>query len=172
LRAEITRDPWHLAFVDADRGLVLSEGDASSTGPSGSLGFRTADGWAHAQRVVSSRGRERGVETVLETTDPGMRRMVVRVTPAGSDVIAVEAQLEDGPDSAVGAFGIGWVLDPSDHLLGHGERSNAVDQRGTVLENWSAEGPFQPDERPVVPALVPPRRPRTPDDPTNFPLPA
>jgi len=171
LRAEITLDPWHLAFADAERGVVLSEGDVAATGPSGSLGFRTADGWAHARRVASYRRRERVVEAVLETTDPGARRMVVRVARAGSDVIAVEAQLEDGPDSAVGAFGIGWVLDPTERLLGHGERSNAVDQRGNVLENWSAEGPFQPDERQFVPALVPAAGARTRDDSTYFPMP-
>src|SRR5262249_54753220 len=100
LRAEITLDPWHLAFADAERGVVLSEGDAAATGPSGSLGFRTADGWAHARRAVSQRSREHGVEAVLETTDPGARRMVVRVAPARSGVIVVEARLEDGPDSA------------------------------------------------------------------------
>src|SRR5262249_5219905 len=52
-----------------------------------------------------------------------------------------------------------------------GERSNAVDQRGTVLENWSAEGPFQPDERQFVPALVPAAGARTRDDSTYFPMP-
>ena len=31
----------------------MSEGDAAATGASGSLGFRTADGWAHARRVLS-----------------------------------------------------------------------------------------------------------------------
>jgi hypothetical protein len=38
LRAEITLDPWRLAFVDDDRGVVLGEADAQTPGPAGSIG--------------------------------------------------------------------------------------------------------------------------------------
>jgi alpha-glucosidase (family GH31 glycosyl hydrolase) len=71
----------------------------------------------------------------------------------------------------VSALGIGWILDADERLFGFGERSNAVEQRNVVLENWSAEGPFQENERPLVPVLVPAAGARTRDDTTYFPMP-
>jgi alpha-glucosidase (family GH31 glycosyl hydrolase) len=171
LRAHVTRDPWQLRFADEERGVVLIEGDTQAPGPWGSLGFRTAQGWVHAVRAASQRRRGRAVVAVLETTDVEGRRMVVEVVPQGQGVIAVAARLEGGPAPDVSALGIGWHLDADERLFGFGERSNAVEQRGVVLENWSAEGPFQEDERPFVPALVPAAGARTRDDTTYFPMP-
>ena len=36
-----------------------------------------------------------------------------------------------------------------------GERANAVDQRGQVVENYVADGPYQPEEREIVGLFVP-----------------
>ena len=145
LRADITLDPWQLTFADDERGVVLAEGDdAQAPGFWGSLGFRTAQGWAHAVRAVSHRRRGRALIAVLATTDVEGRRLVVRVMPDGPGVIAVEARLENGPAADVSALGIGWALDAGERLFGFGERSNAVEQRDVVLEDWSAEGPFHP----------------------------
>src|SRR5262245_29441124 len=171
LRAEIALDPWRIAFADEDRGVVLTEADAQTPGPAGSVGFRTAEGWMHAVRAISHRRDGHGIVAILETTDPAARRMVVRVTPDRSGIVAVSAELEGGPTVDVSALGVGWLLDADERLLGFGERSNAVDQRGTVLENWSAEGPFQEDERSFVPLLVPAAGARTRDDTTYFPMP-
>src|SRR5262245_58708509 len=55
LRAELTRDPWHLAFTTSDRRPVLDEAPVASTELAGPIGFRTTTGWAHATRVVSAR---------------------------------------------------------------------------------------------------------------------
>lgn len=170
LRAEITLDPWQIQFVDDTRGVVLTEGDATAAGAFGSLGFRTADGWTHALRG-SAPVREQGAVTVhLDTTGAAPRPMTVTIAPAALGVIAVEARL-DQPANDVTALGTGWHLAPDERLLGFGERSNAVDQRGNVLENWSAEGPFQPDERSFVGSLVPLAAARTRDDSTYFPMP-
>jgi alpha-glucosidase len=171
LRAEITLDPWQLHFTHADRGSLLVEHGAAGPGPSGSLGFRTAAGWKHALRAASHRRRGGALSAVLETDDPDGRKIEVAIRPAGSGVIAVEARLENGPAADVSALGIGWVAQPDERFFGFGERSNAVDQRGNTVENWSAEGPFQEDEYPVVGAIVPPAAARLRDDATYFPMP-
>src|SRR5262245_49268872 len=90
LRADVTLDPWRVAFSDEDRGVVLTEGDAEAPGSGGSVGFRTADGWAHAVRALSYQRRGTAIVAVLETTDPAGRRMLVRVAPDGSGIVAVE----------------------------------------------------------------------------------
>ena len=59
----------------------------------------------------------------------------------------------------------------SERYLGFGERSNAVDQRGREVENYVAEGPFEEDERAVVPAFVPAWGFHPRDDATYFPMP-
>ena len=45
---------------------------------------------------------------------------------------------------------------PGERYLGFGERSNRVDQRGGEVENYVAEGPYEEDERPVIPLSCPP----------------
>ena len=59
----------------------------------------------------------------------------------------------------------------AERYLGFGERSNAVDQRGREVENYVAEGPFEEDERGVVPAFVPAWGFHPRDDATYFPMP-
>ena len=171
LRVEISLDPWQLQFIHAERGSLLVEHGPAGPGPSGPLGFRTTTGWKHALRAASHQRRGGSVTAVLETDDPDGGRIEVEIRPAGSDVIAVEARLENGPDTDVSALGIGWVAQPGERFFGFGERSNAVDQRGNTVENWSAEGPFQEDEYPVVGAVVPPAGVRLRDDATYFPMP-
>ena len=46
------------------------------------------------------------------------------------------------------ALGIGFDARADERYLGFGERSNAVDQRGNVVENYVADGPYQPDGAP------------------------
>ena len=67
---------------------------------------------------------------------------------------------------------MGFGAGADERYLGFGERSNAVDQRGNVVENYVADGPYQPDgvaaDQPLRPALGLPRRATTP---TYFPMP-
>jgi alpha-glucosidase len=171
LSAEMSLDPWQLRFVDRQRGELLREFPALGAQPSGPLGFRTAQGWAHALRAVSHQVRGGEVSLLLETSDPAGRRMRVVVKREGEGVIAVHAGLELGADPEVEALGIGWQAPSEERFFGLGEHSNGVDFRGQTVESWSGEGPFQPDERPFAAVLVPPSGFRDRDDATYFPMP-
>ena len=171
LRAQTEADPWHLAFTDAGGRLVLNERAATGAGPSGTLGFRTALGWWHATRVQEEEVRDGAYEAVLATTDPGGRTLGVRVEPAGDGIVRVAAEVAGTGPGAVTATGIGFDAPPAERYLGFGERSNAVDQRGNEVENYVAEGPYQPEERPFLTAFVPPDGYHPRDDATYFPMP-
>jgi alpha-glucosidase (family GH31 glycosyl hydrolase) len=154
LRAEVTRDPWHLELTDARGDAVLSERAATGDGPAGTLGFRTVTGWEHATRVLDS-GRNAGRFTAtLATTDPG-RTISVALSSTHEGVIDLEAEVL-GAGPAVDAVGIGFDARSGERYLGFGERSNAVDQSGTVVENYVSDGPYQENEYPVINAFSPP----------------
>ncbi len=106
LEASVSGDPWLLELTDRDGNLVLSEHPGTGSGPSGTLGFRTATGWSHATKVTSS-AVEDGVFTAqLETTDP-LRTISVELRPDGKGVIALDARLQ-GPTAGVEAMGMGF----------------------------------------------------------------
>jgi alpha-glucosidase (family GH31 glycosyl hydrolase) len=171
LRATTTADPWGLAFTDGSGRPVLRERAATGTGPSGTLGFRNALGWWHATRVESGGMRGRAFDATLGTTDPAGRRLQVRIEPAGGGIVRVRAAVTDGATDDVTATGIGFDAPAAERYLGFGERSNAVDQRGNEVENYVAEGPYQPEERPFLTAFVPPDGYHPRDDATYFPMP-
>jgi len=66
---------------------------------------------------------------------------------------------------------IAFPARPGERYLGFGERSNAVDQRGGEVEDYVAEGPYEEDERPVIPSFVPAWGFHPRDDATYFPMP-
>ena len=76
LKATVASDPWHLDFRRAG----LASRARAATGPSGSLGFATALGWAHATRVASEQSAGGAYEATLDTTEAG-RQMRVRLAP-------------------------------------------------------------------------------------------
>ena len=154
LRARTASDPWRLDFVDGAGRSVLREAARRDLGPSGTLGFRTAAGWFHATRVVSERRDGRAYVATLATSDPLGRRLSVRIERDAEGVIRLRAR--GGPTAGVTATGIGFDARDGERYLGFGERSNAVDQRGNAVENYVAEGPYQPEERPIISAFVPP----------------
>jgi alpha-glucosidase (family GH31 glycosyl hydrolase) len=170
LRAQTASDPWRLDFVDGAGRSVLREAARRDLGPSGTLGFRTAAGWFHATRVVSERRDGRAYVATLATSDPLGRRLSVRIERDAEGVIRLRAGVE-GPAAAVTATGIGFDARDGERYLGFGERSNAVDQRGNAVENYVAEGPYQPEERPIISAFVPPPGYHPRDDATYFPIP-
>jgi hypothetical protein len=149
LTAHVERDPWRLRFVDGEGQPVLSEAPSSGAGPSGPLGFRTADGWVHATRAVEVRRRRNGLVAVVETDDLEDRRLEVELAVDAPGVIALSARIitNDLADDVgdVEALGIGFGADASERFFGFGERANAVDQRGNTVEGWVADGPYQPD---------------------------
>jgi alpha-D-xyloside xylohydrolase len=167
--AVVGENPWSLTLKRGGSS-VLAEYSGSGAGPSGPLGFRTRDGaWHHATRALAS-ARHGGAYTATLATDDPSHRIAVRIARAGDGVISLDAQLL-GPTSGVDALGIGFRAPAGERYLGFGERSNAVDQRGNVVEDYTGEGPFQPNERPIIPAVVPNWGVRPRDDATYFPMP-
>jgi len=163
LKATVSSDPWHLDFG------VLSESRSRGAGPSGSLGFATVAGWAHATRVVSEQAGGEAYEATLETTEPG-RQMRVRLAPDGDGVIVLRATVT-GSGLPVTRVGMGFDTRPGERYLGFGERSNAVDQRGREVENYVSDGPYTREDRVLVSAFVPPWGLRAREDATYFPVP-
>jgi len=165
IRARTTQSPWSLAFLARSGHTVLDEA------PSRTLGFRTAAGSFHATRVVASRRRGSRWEAVLATSDALGRRLAVRLARNAEGVIALRARVTGPRLSEVTHTGIAFRARPRERYLGFGERSNAVDQRGNEVENYVSEGPFEEDERSLVPAFVPSWGYHPRDDATYFPMP-
>ncbi len=170
LRADVSSDPWGLRLVDPDGGLVLAEDASTGTGPAGTIGFRTAGAWVHATRVLSSHqdGGDYGAE--LATNDPAGRTMAVRLHPAADGVIGLDADVQ-GAGPPIEAIGIGFGARADERYLGFGERSQAVDQRGNVVEDYVADGPYERADWPLVEGVVPPWGFRPREDATYYPVP-
>ena len=171
LRAHVGTDPWHLTFTSAEGTPVLSEAAGTGGGPVGTLGFRTAVGWQRATRVLTSQ-QQGGVWTgELETADAAGRRLAVEIRPDADGVIAVSARVVNGSPAGVTQTGISFTSAANERFLGFGERSNAVDQRGGVVENYVSDGPYTAADRPFLTTFVPPQGWRPRDDATYFPMP-
>jgi alpha-glucosidase len=117
-------------------------------------------GWQPAHKVVAER---RDGDAYVATLDTGVQ---LRLAPDADGVIAVSATAP-GAQAMRAAF----EAAPDERFLGLGERSNAVDFRGLQVENHVTEGPYQPAERPLIAAFVPPAGYSARDDATYFPVP-
>ncbi|HEX2416261.1 MAG TPA: TIM-barrel domain-containing protein, partial [Thermoleophilaceae bacterium] len=148
--------PWRLTFVDGEGRVVLG-------GAPGTLGFRTGAGWFRATRAVE--------DTLLATDDPAGRRLKVDFSPSAPGVVALRVRVVGGSTADVTGMGIFLRAPRGERYLGFGERSNAVDQRGNEVENYVAEGPFEADERALIPAFVPAWGFHPRPDATYFPMP-
>jgi alpha-glucosidase (family GH31 glycosyl hydrolase) len=164
LRAHTTADPWSVTFADRAGRAVLAEAR-------GALGFRTSAGWFHARRAVGGSGGSRSFRVTLTTSDPLGRRLSVRLARDAEGVIALSARVTGPRLAEVTHTGIAFHARPPERYLGFGERSNAVDQRGNEVENYVSEGPFEEDERGLVPSFVPAWGYHPRDDATYFPMP-
>ena len=170
LQAETGSGRWRLSFQDRSGHRVLTEDTGRGTGPVGTLGFRDGTVWRHATRILSERRHGTGVAATLATNDPLGRRIEVVLTPQRPGVIRLRASLS-GSSAGVTALGIGFDARPAERYLGFGERSNAVDQRGNVVESYVGEGAYPAAERPIIAAFVPPWGYQQRDDATYFPVP-
>ena len=170
LRADVSEQPWSLRLEDRRGRAVLSEHSGTGTGPSGTVGFRTAAGWQHATRVLTSERAGRRYEAVLETTDP-LRTIALTLRPAGRGSIALDARVQ-GPAVGLEAVGMGFATRQGERYTGFGERSDEIDQRGDVVENYVADGPYQSEEYPFLQGFVPVWALRDGrEDATYFPVP-
>ena len=171
LRAEVHQDPWSLTFSDKRGRSVLAEAPGTGTGEIGTLGFRTDDGWFRATRVRDASAEGKSFQALLDTTDPAGRRIEVRLSPDGDGAIALDAAVAGGGLGEATATGISFEARRGERYLGFGERSNAVDQRGNVVENYVSDGPWTPQQYAIGQAFVPDWGFRARDDATYFPMP-
>ncbi len=124
----------------------------------------------HATRVLNGRPHElRGWAATLATNDPAGRRIAVRLAPDAEGVISLRAVVTGGARWRPPSIGFGARR--GERYLGFGERSNRVDQRGGEVESYVAEGPYEEDERAVIPAFVPAWGFHPREDATYFPMP-
>ena len=163
-------DGWHVDWVQPRGGPVLAQARGASGGPTGTLGFATGGGWWHATRIVSESRQGPAYVAELETTDPLGRRLLVRIQPEAEGVVGLQAAVS-GATGDVTLTGIAFDAPAGERHLGFGERSNAVDQRGNTVENFVADGPYQPEERGPITAFVPAHGFGGRDDSTYFPTP-
>jgi alpha-glucosidase (family GH31 glycosyl hydrolase) len=168
LRATATTDPWHLEFSG---GAALSEARGTDTSLPGTLGYASGGTWFHATRVVAEQQSAASYQATLATTDPAGGRIHVSITRDADGVIALTATPQPSLAQTVSQTGISFDPRAGERFLGFGERSNAVDQRGQTIENYVAEGPYQPEERPAIAAFVPAPGFHPRDDATYFPIP-
>jgi alpha-glucosidase (family GH31 glycosyl hydrolase) len=123
----------------------------------GKLSFRVGGHWYHPTRLISTHGLTR----TYATNAPGGRRLRVRISGGALDATA----------SGAIAMRIAFPAHPGERYLGFGERSNAVNQRGHQVEDYVAEGPYEKDERAVIPSFVPAWGFHPRDDATYYPMP-
>jgi alpha-glucosidase len=161
LTARISTDPWHLTLVDAVGRDILRE--ALGRG----LAYSNVAGqWFYATRVMNEQATTgNAYEADVATTNP-ITTIHVRIAPDSSGVIALSASAPAASQMAISFEAVG-----GERYLGFGERSNAVDQRGQTIENYVAEGPYQPAERPAIAGFVPAPGYRPRDDATYYPVP-
>ena len=171
LTAHVATDPWRLSFTQTRGGGVGESPATGSDGPAGTIGFKSALGWAHATRVVSARRDGDAAVLAVATNDPVGRGLAVRIQPAGAGVISLHASITGATDADVTAVGIGFGAAPGEHFYGLGERATPFDQRGQDVENYVSDGPFSPETRPFVAATIPPQGYRPRDDATYYPVP-
>ncbi len=169
LKASVTERPWSLSLTDRRGRSVLKERPGLGANPVGSLGFRFEGKWKHATRVIRSGRKGRTWRARLATT---YRKtdLAVKLAPAGEGSIRLKVHLI-GVLDGISGVGMGFRAPKGEHYLGFGERSNAVDQSGGVVENFVGEGPYRADEHELVSGFVPPWSKRTTEDATYYPMP-
>jgi alpha-glucosidase (family GH31 glycosyl hydrolase) len=124
---------------------VAQRGGAGLRSVAGSLRFHTARGWV-----------------------AGGRRAVITLARGRSGVVALRARLRGTRADAVR---IAFAAPARERYYGFGERSTAVAQRGTTVENYVSDGPFSPESADVVQATIPPAGFRRRRDATYYPVP-
>jgi alpha-glucosidase (family GH31 glycosyl hydrolase) len=168
LRALIRPDPWSIRFVDRSGSPVLNEAAGGAPGSAaGAIGFSSAGMWFHATRAARGHVVHGSYVARLRTDDPLGRSIMIRVAAVRPGVVSVTAQ---GPAPAT-QMGIGFDRARGERFLGFGERSDAVVRQGGTVQDYVAEGPYQPSEDTLVAAFVPPVAFNPRPDATYFPVP-
>ncbi len=194
LRLEIVESPWRMKFRDAAGEEILAEYDHGGDAPVGRIGVfpgapaqgsggivslpplelgepatpaHRDSGWIRATDLVSSKNDGGEWVGTIATDDPDWT-IEVRAAAVGDGVIAVSAR---GVGFGAQAMSIAFGAGAEERFVGFGERSNAVNQFGQVLENYVAEGPYQDSEYPLINEVIPPQGVRWRRDASYFPIP-
>ena len=156
--------------IQFTRDVGLSESTATGNRPGGRVGFRSGGRWYHATRLTDPYGLPAD-PSVLKTNDPAGRKIQLEVKDIGKETMRLTAAvLGNGPEP-VESIGIGFGLKRGERLLGFGERSDHVNQRGNEVENFVGEGPYQASDYPIIKHTVPTWAVRERSDATYFPMP-
>ncbi len=115
------------------------------------LSFRAGGRRLAVRKIVSVRGRV----TVLAVA--GGRRATLRVARRARSAVALEAAL-----GGAGSVSLSFRAVRGERFYGFGERSNAVAQRATEVENYVSDGPFSKESLPIVKRHDPGRRDTAP----------
>lgn len=147
---------WSVRFVD-DGATVLASVEKDA------IALVTAAGRVPADRVLSASGST----AELGTADPGLTA-TVQVARAGDSAFAVTVT---GHGAGISGVSIDLGAGRTEHYLGLGERSDAVDHRGRSVLNRVLDGPYTSTQAKLIDQLVPkPGQGVTPDA-TYFPIP-
>jgi alpha-glucosidase (family GH31 glycosyl hydrolase) len=145
---------------------LAQSGGPTLRAPLRSLRLRRGHAWERATRVVARRSGRRTLTLTL-ATDRG-RRAELRLTAERSGAIDLDARLMGAAATKVG---LAFRAPRGERYFGFGERSNAVAQRSTTIENYVSDGPFSRASLPAVKATIPPAGFRPRDDATYYPVP-
>ena len=149
----------------------LRESTARPAGPGGRLGFLAGDRWYHATKLLRDSGGRHERRMLLATGDPSGRRIAVTIGRDFAGEISIDAAVRGSGPAPVSSIGIGFDSTNGERMLGFGERSDHVDQRGNTVESYVGEGPYQGPEYPIVSATIPPWGIHQRSDATYFPMP-
>ncbi len=194
LRLYITTSPWRMRFEDDNGNEVLTEFSNTGDGPVGSIGIFPGPpsdgsgdntalppmemgqpqtpphrdvGWVRATELMSSEMEGDTWLGELATTDPAWT-FQVRATAEADGIISISIRASGG---SVQASSVAFSAFPEERFVGFGERGNAVNQSGNILENYVAEGPYQDSEYTLINIFVPPWGVRWRSDTSYFPIP-
>ena len=194
LRLFITASPWRMRFEDTNGAEILSESPGSGDGPKGTIGIfpgppaegsggqaalsplemgepatppHRDSGWIRATELVSFEMEGEVWHGTVATTDDEWT-IHVRAVAAGDGEISISVEAEGGQ---VQASSVAFESPENERFVGFGERGNSVNQAGSVIENYVAEGPYQDSEYPLINVLVPPQGVRWRPDTSYFPIP-
>jgi alpha-glucosidase len=194
LKLRVSGVPWRMTFFDADGNPILNEHDGSSPGPTGRLGVHLGPpragkgdaalpqltagepgipavrdaGWVHATELIGASYEGQTWVGQVATTDADVT-LEVRARPEADGIISIS--VKPSSTGGVEALGVAFEAQSDERFTGFGERSNAVDQGGGVLEHYVGEGPYAAEDYDLVLQVLPPWGVRRLPDATYFPIP-
>jgi alpha-glucosidase (family GH31 glycosyl hydrolase) len=154
------------AIVSGGALTLVQPGGPTLRAPLSSLRLRRGGAWSRVRGIVGRRGGPRTLTLTL-ATDRG-RRAELRLTASRSGAIDLDAGLTGAAASGVQ---LAFRAPRGERYFGFGERSNAVAQRATTVENYVSDGPFSAASLPIVKATIPPAGFRPRADATYYPVP-